>query len=196
MTRFAESTGAIGLGFRLVAIDRPIAFKFQLETALTEVLQTRLDGVRSERDLSTEFISNQFKTVLFKVRPQHDLLRIRSSCINLKLRSTFMNGANLDRALHMIALDPGPTSGPVQVVRHRGRCCLTDGYHRVFARCRAGGVTASRCRFREIDEYERLGASGGLETFERELLESAHPPRCAPLTLERAYPVALSALLI
>jgi hypothetical protein len=97
------------------------------------------------------------------------------------------------RGLYLAGAAFGPSLPLVQVGRFRGRCYLIDGYHRAFA-LRQAGATHMPCVFVEATDYGRLGARGGYESFERDLLESADPPTCAHLAPERAYPVVLREL--
>lgn len=85
----------------------------------------------------------------------------------------------------------------VQVARVAGRCCLLNGYHRLFGAKRAG---ASRvpCVFRDVPDYEAAGLAGdrlpdGQIRFPAGLLASDNPPTMGHYTRGRAHGVALRA---
>jgi hypothetical protein len=75
----------------------------------------------------------------------------------------------------------------IRVSRFRGRCYLTNGYHRAY-RYRLAGATHMPCLLLDVMFYK---GTGGEEpgNFGRPQLEGPNPPTVGHFTQGRAYPV-------
>jgi hypothetical protein len=193
MPRFAETFGQAGWEFRLVEIDPLIATQFEVELPRAESLCADLRGIPTEEELLRICLPPRLETIPFDTHPKAHALMIRSRSLNLEIRASGMVAQDNDRGLYLAGAAFGPSLPLVQVGRFEGRCYLIDGYHRAFA-LRQAGATHLPCVFVETAHYSQLGARGGYESFEREVLESGDPPTCAHLARGRAYPVMLREL--
>jgi hypothetical protein len=193
LPRFAETFAPGGWDFRLVEIDPLIATQFEIELPRASALCAGLRGIPTEDELLRICLPTRLETIPFETHPHHKALLIRARSVNLEVHASGMVAQDPSRGLYLAGVAFGPSLPLVQVGRFQGRCYLIDGYHRAFA-LRQVGVTHLPCVFVEATDYGRLGARGGYESFERDLLESADPPTCAHLTPGRAYPVVLHEL--
>jgi hypothetical protein len=193
LPRFAETFGPAGWGFRLIEIDRLIATQFEVELPRAEQLCVGLRGAPTEDDLVRICLPKQLEAIPFDTHPQPQALLIRSRSLNLEVLASGLVAQDQSRGLYLAGAAFGPSLPLVQVGRFQERCYLIDGYHRAFA-LRQAGATHLPCVFVEVTDYSRLGARGGYESFEREVLESADPPTFAHFATERAYPVTLREL--
>jgi hypothetical protein len=193
LPRFAETFGTGGWAFRLVEIDPLIATQFEVELPRAESLCAGLRGALTEDDLLRICLPPRLEAIPFDTHPQPQALLIRSRGLNLQVQASGMVAQDPSRGVYLAGVAFGPSLPLVQVGRFEGRCYVIDGHHRAFALRRAG-ATHLPCVFVEATDYGRLGAPGGYESFEREVLESADPPTCAHLAPGRAYPVVLREL--
>jgi hypothetical protein len=193
LPRFAETFPPGGWDFRLVEIDPLIATQFEVELPRAQSLCAALRGVPTEDELLGICLPPHLEAIPFEAHPRPHALLIRSRSVNLEIHASGMVTQDPGRGLYFAGAAFGPSLPLVQVGRFQGRCYLIDGYHRAFA-LRQAGATHLPCVFVEVTDYARLGALGGYESFERELLESDNPPTCAHLTPERACPVVLREL--
>jgi hypothetical protein len=152
-----------------------------------------LRGIPTEEELMGICLPPRLEAIPFDTHPQANALLIRSRGLNLEVQSTGLVAQDTSRGLYLAGATFGPSLPLVQVGRFEGRCYVIDGYHRAFALRRAG-ATHMPCVFVEATAWAQLGARGGYESFEREMLEAADPPTCAHLAAERAYPVMLREL--
>jgi hypothetical protein len=193
LPRFAETFPPGSWDFRLVEIDPLIATQFEVELPRAKSLCASLRGAPTEDELLRICLPVRLEAIPFEAHPRPHALLIRSRSVNLEIHATGMVSQDPGRGLYLAGAAFGPSLPLVQVGRFQGRCYLIDGYHRAFA-LRQAGATHMPCVFVEVMDYGRLGAQGGYESFERELLESDAPPTCAHLTTERACPVVLREL--
>ena len=193
LPRFAETFGPGGWDFRLVEIDPLIATQFEVELPRAEALCAGLRGVPTMEALLQICLPPRLDAIPFDAHPQPHALLIRSRSLNLEVHASGMLHQDPGRGLFLAGAAFGPSLPLVQVGRFQGRCYLIDGYHRAFA-LRQAGATHMPCLFRDVTDYAGLGATGGYESFERELLLSADPPTCAHFAPSRACAVVLRAL--
>jgi hypothetical protein len=193
LPRFAETFGPSGWEFRLVQIDPLIATQFEVELSRAESLRAGLRGAPTEDDLLRIGLPTRLETIPFDAHPAPQALLIRARSMNLEIHASGMVSQDPGRGLFLAGAAFGPSLSLVQVGRFQGRCYVLNGHHRILA-LRQAGATHVPCVFVEASDYNRLGARGGFESFERDVLESADPPTCAHLAPERAYPVALREL--
>jgi hypothetical protein len=193
LPRFAEMFGTSGWDFRLVEMDPLIATQFEIDLPRAADLCAGLRGTPTEDHLLQICLPSRLPPTPFDVHPQPQSLLIRSRSMNLEILASGLVAQDQGRGMFLAGAAFGPSLPLVQVGRFQGRCYLIDGYHRAFS-LRQAGATHVPCVFVEVADYARLGAKGGYESFERDVLESADPPTCAHLTPARAYPVVLHEL--
>jgi hypothetical protein len=193
MPRFAETFGPGGWDFRLVEIDPLIATQFEVELQRAENLCAGLHGPPTEDDLLRIGLPPRLEVIPFEAHPQPNALLIRSRGMNLEIHASGMVSQDPGRGLYLAGAAFGPSLPLVQVGRFQGRCYVINGHHRVLA-LRQAGATFVPCVFLEVSDFARLGARGGYESFERDVLESGDPPTCAHFAPERACPVVLREL--
>src|SRR5262249_7280833 len=158
-----------------------------------EALCAGLRGAPTEEDLLRICLPPRLETIPFDAHPQPHALLLRSRSMNLEIPASGMVAQDQGRGLYLAGAAFGPSLPLVQIGRFQGRCYVIDGHHRVFA-LRQAGATHVPCVFVEATDYVRLGARGGYESFERDVLDSVDPPTCAHFAPGRAYPVVLREL--
>ncbi len=176
--------------FKLVEIGPLLAFQFHVDI---ERSSAHCRGIQHPPELADtvpvclpQSVEHRPIHVSFV---QHGLL-LRDQSLNFRIMGAGLIGEDLRDQVSLGGVAVGVTDPWVSVVRFNGRCYLRNGYHRVYG-LRAAGATHIPCLFWDVTDYSRVGAIGGVATFDRSLLESSNPPTCRHLTDALAYRVIL-----
>lgn len=185
--RFGMTVGLLPWSFKLVEIERLLAFQFHVYTERSASL-CGLPAGPIPLDKALELcLPHRVEDVPYTFNEIPGGFVIRSKNLNLGIRGPF-RASDPNQQVELAGMAFGVNSPLVQVVRHQGRCYLRNGYHRTYGLWKAGNRHVP-CVLIEASDFGQTGAGQPL-TFDRELLESGNPPTCAHFVRELAYPVS------
>lgn len=178
---------AAGWAFKQADIDLLLAFQHHVDLARSDALCAGLPPDASLADALPLCIPLTPSAPPFVIAgdPNHGLvIKTPSSDLRIVLKGQMPNAVNV------FGIQIGWAPPFVQILRCNGRCYLTNGFHRTFG-LRRRGLLRVPCLFRDVADFNEIGAPGGEASFDRPLLESADPPTFGHFANERAYDVKL-----
>lgn len=186
--RFQETTAGLPWHFKLVEIDPLLSFQFHVAIDGPASQRERRGAPPSVQDLLLACLPHAYEDVPWRLEHFGNDVWIRSRSPNLRLYGPELL-QRVRPGTGLAGITFGACSPLVQVVRHRDRYYLKNGFHRAY-HLRGAGATHLPCLLLEASDYAQLGARRGF-TFDRALLESDNPPTCGHFTQDRAAPVML-----
>jgi hypothetical protein len=179
--------------FKLVELDPVLAFQFHVSTERTDDLCASLSDPPTFEELLSVCLPLDLEDPPTQISVQPNSLSMWSPSLNFRVHSFGQVGVDQGQKLAAFGIVVGPAFPLMQVIRFDGRCYLRNGYHRAYG-LKKKGATKIPCLFFDTEDYSKVGAPGGMQTFEKSVLESVNPPTCAHLTDGHAYPVLLKSL--
>lgn len=187
--RFAETVNDLSWSFKMVEIDKILAFQYDVDLDHSADVCSGLQPNSPIDDVLRLCLPVDVEQISFRVAGHPNGITVQSRSLNLRPRGFGMLGEDGVQRVHVAGLAFGPSSPLVQVVRFGGRCYLKNGFHRAYG-TRLAGQTHLPCVFLEATNPEDIGISPPV-TFSLEALTNENPPTCGHFTSERAYPVTL-----
>jgi hypothetical protein len=170
---FGSAFSATDFEFKLVEIDRLIAFQKFLDTDYANLLTITAVGSESPQFLDL-CLPTEFKafTLLFSLFAWMARGALRIDWNPTKDGFGVAHGPD---GRVVVPVSIGTNANFVQVVEYRGRAILKNGYHRAFA-ARQSGLTHIPCVYIHAREFRETGASRREGFFSEETLFSDRPP--------------------
>lgn len=107
-------------------------------------------------------LATEQRSLAFQIEEQSERWMVASDNPNLQIRGHFSDKIDVGDGRKILALGffVGVEQSYVQVIRHRSRYLLRDGYHRTLGLL-ASGITHAPVLTREFPDYEPLGCGSG-----------------------------------
>jgi len=171
---FAEAIGRDKWSFALVEIDKLVCFQKYIDIGYSE--ETGGNFELGEMQNLMEFclpLKPPKKPLARSAETGQYAFTISSANLDLRILGMVQQQDPLTKR-SIFGFPVGWGIPFIQIVRHKNRCYLKNGYHRVYA-LRRGGITHVPCILIESDDYAQTGAARQ-GFFGTELLLSEKPP--------------------
>ena len=198
---FEETVRGMTWSFKLVEIDPLIAFQFHVQLERSANLCRNVsDSEPLIEDMLGPCLPLDVEDISASVVVSGSSLTVEAESQNLKFTPLGARGLPemreitipVPRRVRTVGIHFLPSSPLLQVVRHRGRTYLKNGYHRTYGFGKAGARHIP-CIFMEGEtNFTAMGLVADA-TFQQDLLESDAPPTVGHFIQDRAYPVNLKA---
>jgi hypothetical protein len=159
-------------GVKLVEIAPLLAFQFSVDVTRSTHHCGHLGNAPTLAELLPVALPLAAPHEAISIAQQPQSIVLKSRSLNVQAQIQGMIGPNL------LGMQFGVSLPFAHVVRHNGRCYLHNGFHRTYGAL-LKGATHMPVIFRDVVDAASAGIRDDGNTFDINLLESAHPPTVA-----------------
>ncbi|MBV9861168.1 MAG: hypothetical protein JO267_03365 [Alphaproteobacteria bacterium] len=175
-----------GCAFKMVEIDPLLAYQYTIDVARAGRICDKLGKPPSVEEMLNICLQRESLGENVLMSRQANSVAIKSRNLNLQILNQGMVGKNT------IGITFGWSSPLVQVVVHKGKHYLHNGFHRAYG-LRMAGAEMMPCVLRTVSDYDAIGVRDDGATFGPQYFENGNPPALGHYGQGRAYEVQLRA---